>query len=83
MLLRSLSLDYVKFLPDLGRGLADDKSKQRRLQELTKLCRDTGIKSVVTGVEDARSLTMLWTAGIDYVEGFFLQRPSPSIGPAR
>lgn len=79
-LLRSLSVDYVKFPPDLGQNLADDKAQQRRLQELTKLARDGGVKSVVTGVEDARSLTVLWTGGIDYVQGNFLQRPSLSIG---
>jgi len=79
LLLRSLRFDYVKFPPDLGKGLADDRVKQRRVQELTKLCRDAGVKSVVTGVEDARSLTVLWTAGIDYVQGNFLQRPGPAI----
>lgn len=78
-LLRNLRLDYAKFSPDLGKGLADDRAKQRRVQELTKLCRDAGVKSVVTGVEDARSLTVLWTAGIDYVQGNFLQQPSPRI----
>lgn len=82
LLLRSLHLDYVKFIPDLGQGLADQRPKQRQLHDLTKLCRDAGVKSVVTGVEDARSLTVLWTAGIDYVQGNFLQRPSPEIGQA-
>lgn len=79
LLLRSLRLDYVKFVPELGQGLADDKSKRQRLQELTKLTREAGVKSVVTGVEDTRSLTLLWTAGIDYVQGNFLQKPSSSI----
>ncbi len=79
LLLRSLRLDFVKFPPNIGQGLAEDKTQQERLQELTKLCRDSGVKSVVTGVEDARSLTVLWTAGIDYVQGNFLQRPSVSI----
>ncbi|MCG6860180.1 MAG: EAL domain-containing protein [Chromatiaceae bacterium] len=79
LLLRSLHLDYVRFPLELGQGLADERSKQRRLQELTKLCREADVKSVVTGVEDARSLTVLWTTGIDYVQGNFLQKPSPAI----
>jgi EAL domain-containing protein (putative c-di-GMP-specific phosphodiesterase class I) len=83
VLLRNLRLEYAKFPPELGQGLADDRAKQKRLQDLTKLCRETGVKSVVTGVEDARSLTVLWTAGIDYVQGNFLQRPSPSIDQAQ
>jgi EAL domain-containing protein (putative c-di-GMP-specific phosphodiesterase class I) len=79
LLLRCVRVDYVDFPPDLGSGLADDRAKQRRLQELIKLCRDNGVKSIVTGVEDARSLTLLWAAGIDYVQGNFLQRPGPAI----
>jgi len=56
------------------------RSKRQRLWELTKLTREAGVKIIVTGVEDARSLTVLWTAGIDYVQGYFLQKPSTSIG---
>jgi PAS domain S-box-containing protein len=79
MLLRTLRPEYVKLPLDLGKRLADDRNKQKRVQELTQLCHDAGVKSVVTGVEDARSLTVLWTAGIDYVQGNFLQPPSPTI----
>ena len=78
-MLRCLRPDYVKFPPDLGNGLADDRAKRRRLQALAKLSRDTGVKCIVTGLEDAGSLTVLWTAGIDYVQGSFLQRPSPTL----
>lgn len=78
-LLKSLRMDFVKFSPELGKGLADDDAKQRRLLELSGIAREAGVRSVVTGVEDARTLTVLWTAGIDYVQGNFLQKPSPSI----
>lgn len=79
-LLRSLRLDYAKLPPDLCAGLADDRLKQQRLRKLTEVCRNANVKSVVTGVEDARSLTVVWTAGIDYVQGYFLQKPSSVIG---
>ena len=79
LLLQSLPVDLVLFNPDLAQGLAEDKNKQKRLQYLTKLTRELNVKSVVTGVEDARTLTVLWTSGIDYVQGNFLQRPSPTL----
>lgn len=79
-LLRGVHLDYVKLLPDLGQGLAENKSKQQRLQELMKLTRKGNIKCVATGIEDALSLTVLWTFGIDYVQGDFVQKPSTTIG---
>jgi multidomain signaling protein FimX len=79
-LLRSLRLDYAKLPPNLCAGLANDQRKQQRLRELTEVCRNAGVKSVVTGVEDASSLTVVWTAGVDYVQGYFLLKPSPFIG---
>jgi multidomain signaling protein FimX len=79
MLLQALSLDYVLLMPDYAQGLADDKDKQQRLLSLANLAREFNVKSVVTGVEDARALTILWTAGVDYVQGNFLQRPAPTL----
>jgi len=79
MLFQGLSLDFVLLLPEFAQGLADDKDKQQRLLTLANLAREFNVKSVVTGVEDARALTILWTAGVDYVQGNFLQRPSPTL----
>ncbi|HYN78411.1 MAG TPA: bifunctional diguanylate cyclase/phosphodiesterase [Lamprocystis sp. (in: g-proteobacteria)] len=76
---QGLSLDFVLLLPEFAQGLADDRDKQQRLLALANLAREFNIRSVVTGVEDARSLTILWTAGVDYVQGNFLQRPSPAL----
>ncbi len=78
-LLGELAPDLVLLLPDFAKGLANDPTKQQRLAELAGAAHQVGIKTVVTGVEDAPSLTILWTAGVDYVQGNFLQRPSPNL----
>ena len=79
MILQALSLDFVLLLPQYAQGLSEDKDKQQQLLALANLTREFNVKSVVTGVEDARTLTVLWTAGVDYVQGNFLQRPSPTL----
>jgi multidomain signaling protein FimX len=79
LLMQSLPLDFLLFSQDFAHGLADDKVKQHQLTAFAELAKEFNIKSVVTGVEDARALTVLWTAGIDYVQGNFLQRPSPTL----
>jgi EAL domain-containing protein (putative c-di-GMP-specific phosphodiesterase class I) len=79
MLMQSIPLDFLLFAQDFAGGLADDKAKQQQLITGANLAREFNVKSIVTGVEDARALTVLWTAGIDYVQGNFLQRPSPTI----
>lgn len=78
-LLQALPIDFVLFQPDYAQGLADDPDKQQRLLGLANLAREYNVKSVVTGVEEARTLTILWSAGVDYVQGNFLQRPSPTL----
>ena len=78
-ILQALPVDFVVLKPDYARGLADDPVKQQRLMGIANLAREFNVKSVVTGVEDARTLTVLWTAGVDYVQGNFLQRPSPTL----
>lgn len=78
-LLQGIPLDFVLFQPEYAQGLADDRDKQQKLLGLANLAREHNVKSVVTGVEDARALTILWTAGVDYVQGNFLQRPSPTL----
>ncbi|NEV60739.1 EAL domain-containing protein [Thiorhodococcus minor] len=78
-LLQGMSLDFVLLKPAFAQNLADDPDKQQRLLQLATLAREFNVKSIVTGVEDARALTVLWTAGVDYVQGNFLQRPSPTL----
>ncbi|RKT46203.1 EAL domain-containing protein [Thiocapsa rosea] len=79
MILQALPVDFVVLMPDFARALAEDPVKQQRLMSIANLAREFNVKSVVTGVEDARALTVLWTAGVDYVQGNFLQRPSPTL----
>lgn len=79
MLMQSLPVDFLLCAQDLARGLAEDKAKQQQLNAFANLAQEFNVKSVVTGVEDAPTLTVLWTAKIDYVQGNFLQRPSPSL----
>lgn len=42
---------------------------------MTRALAAQGVTTIVTGIEDAMTLPALWACGIDYVQGFFLQRP--------
>ncbi len=80
-LLTRLPTDFVKLDAQLTAGVADDDRKQNRLNQLIELIRNQGKGSIATNIEDARTLSVLWTAGVDYVQGNFLQRPTPSLAP--
>ena len=82
-LLAILPADFVKLDAQLTTGIADDDRKEKRLNQLIELIRDQGKASIAINVEDARTLSVLWTAGLDYVQGNFLQRPSPTLDPVQ
>jgi multidomain signaling protein FimX len=71
--------DFVKFAPSLVDGLSHDKDKQHHLLELIRLARGRNVRTIITGVDDARSLNLLWDAGIEYVQGDYLQAPETGI----
>ncbi|HSQ07850.1 MAG TPA: EAL domain-containing protein [Chromatiaceae bacterium] len=78
-LMQQLPIDFLLFAQDFAQGLAEDKAKQADLIAFVGLGHERKVKSIVTGVEDPRALTVLWTAGVDFVQGNFLQTPSPTI----
>jgi EAL domain-containing protein (putative c-di-GMP-specific phosphodiesterase class I) len=74
-LAKSLGANYVKLDGRFAHDLLNDKTRQEQLTEITRTLSGLGMTTVVTGVEDAITLPTLWSCGIDYVQGFFLQRP--------
>jgi len=77
--LAHLPIDYVRFDSTLVDDLAASQQQQDTLGKLNKQAQDQDIKTVVMGVEDANSLALLWTIGVNYIQGYFLQEPSENI----
>jgi PAS domain S-box-containing protein len=73
--------DFIKFAPSLATGLSGDKDKQHRILELIRLVKGRGIRTIVTGVDDSRALNLIWDAGIEYVQGNYLQAPTTRVEP--
>ena len=74
-LIQLLGVDYVKLDPKFAQNLLNDKTRQQQLGELTRELAALGVTTIVTGIEDATNMPALWSCGIDYVQGYFLQRP--------
>lgn len=80
-LLAGLVADYAKLDAQLTAGIADDERKEQQLTQIVGLIRAQGRASIATNIEDARTLSVLWTVGVDFVQGNFLQRPAPTLEP--
>ncbi len=71
--LRHLPLDYIKI--DYSLLSAPDK----QLKELISLAHELKIKVIAPQVEDPRSIAVLWSSGVDFVQGNFVQRPEHNL----
>jgi EAL domain-containing protein (putative c-di-GMP-specific phosphodiesterase class I) len=78
-LLHKLPIDYVQFDQQLVEGLASNQEKQDRLNVLNRLAQKAGSKTIAAGVDETNSLTILWSIGVNYIRGYFIQEPSPNI----
>jgi EAL domain-containing protein (putative c-di-GMP-specific phosphodiesterase class I) len=56
-------------------NLAKDARKQAQLKELVQNLDALGATTIVGGVEDVQAMPILWSLGIDLIQGFFLQHP--------
>lgn len=74
-LAQELNVDYVKLETRFAHNLREDKPRQQELSQLARQLSAINTTIIVTGVEDAATLPALWGCGIDFVQGFFLQRP--------
>jgi EAL domain-containing protein (putative c-di-GMP-specific phosphodiesterase class I) len=60
-------------------NLAQNKQLQENISELASQAAAANILSITPGVEDAAILSVLWTLGVDFVQGDFLQKAEKSL----
>jgi EAL domain-containing protein (putative c-di-GMP-specific phosphodiesterase class I) len=77
--LRHLPIDIVKLKPELLDGIAGDAAKQDELTEINQALQERGVRTVALGVEDANTLAVLWNVSVNYIQGYFVQKPSAQI----
>ncbi len=79
MYLRELSVDYIKIDGSFVRRLKENKNDQLVVQAISHIARGMNIKTIAEFVENEESLELLKEFGIDYAQGYYIGKPSPSI----
>ncbi|MCQ4346279.1 EAL domain-containing protein [Pseudomonas stutzeri] len=74
--LRHLHADFVRIDGELLREL-NDAEQQEKLKSLIGGLHNEAKLTVVPNVDNASVLTTLWQTGVNYVQGLYLQGPSP------
>jgi EAL domain-containing protein (putative c-di-GMP-specific phosphodiesterase class I) len=66
------AIGYIKVAPRYLRF--DDEAVRDELRALVELAHEHGKRVIAPRVEDARGAAALWTAGVDFIQGNFVQQ---------
>jgi diguanylate cyclase (GGDEF)-like protein/PAS domain S-box-containing protein len=70
---------FVKLDRSFMEDLPKNAANQKRVREIAEKVRGLGIGSIAEFVQDAASMAILFSCGIDYVEGYFLAPAGPEM----
>jgi PAS domain S-box-containing protein len=76
--LKHLPVQYIKIDVDFIRELATNPADRRIVRSIVGIAKGFGIKTIAEGVENEATLQLLIDYGIDFAQGFHIQRPSPA-----
>ncbi|HDK37743.1 MAG TPA: GGDEF domain-containing protein [Thiolapillus brandeum] len=76
---KHLKFDVVRFSPDISGKLTQDKEQQELLKSFSQQLQRENVKTIVTHIEAAAQLTILWNVGVDFIQGDFIQKPVDTI----
>lgn len=74
-LLRHMQPTFLKLDGSLMKEFARNPDQQRLVKGLAATGKEAKCRIVAEFVEDASTLAAIWSCGIDYIQGYFLQRP--------
>ncbi len=78
-LLQHFDPAFLKLDPQFMDDLAKSPESQQKIRNLASQASTRGIRTIAERVQDASSMTMLFSAGIDYVQGDFLASAGPDM----
>jgi diguanylate cyclase (GGDEF)-like protein/PAS domain S-box-containing protein len=78
-LLKHCDAEFLKLDPSIVSKLGSDNETHDRIKELTELAAAYNKKVIANAVEDPHTLATIYSTGIDYIQGYFLQEPTSTM----
>ncbi|MFN2382039.1 MAG: EAL domain-containing protein, partial [Guyparkeria sp.] len=75
--LRNLPVHFVKIDGSFVRGIVDNPTDEAMVRSIHSIARTMGLQTIAEFVENAESVERLAAIGIDYVQGYHIDRPRP------
>jgi diguanylate cyclase (GGDEF)-like protein/PAS domain S-box-containing protein len=78
-LLKHVDANFLKIDRNFMSDLAKSADTQQRVREITERAHSSGKQVIAEYVEDANTMAALFQIGVDFVQGYFLQKPDKSM----
>ena len=78
-LLKHIPADYLKLERSFMDELSSSTENQEAVKAITQKAMELNKLTIAQCVQDATSLSVLWGMGINFIQGNFLQEPSPTL----
>jgi diguanylate cyclase (GGDEF)-like protein/PAS domain S-box-containing protein len=75
--LKSLPLDFIKIDGTFVREMVEDPVQAALVSSIRDIGRVMGLQTIAESVEDTATFEALVAIGVDYVQGYYLDRPRP------
>ncbi|WP_303290569.1 EAL domain-containing protein [Marinobacter sp. SS5-14b] len=77
--LKHIDTDYVKIDGSFTEEIQKSDKVKDQVKELVKSLQNSGKLTIIPLVENASVLATLWQAGVNYIQGYYLQAPVPEM----
>lgn len=77
--LKHIDTDYVKIDGSFTEEVQKSDEAKEQVKEMVKSLQSAGKLTIIPLVENASVLATLWQAGVNYIQGYYLQAPAPEM----
>ncbi|AZT84655.1 EAL domain-containing protein [Marinobacter sp. NP-4(2019)] len=77
--LKHINVDYVKIDGSFTEEIQKSDEAKENVKEMVKSLQSSGKLTIIPLVENAGVLATLWQAGVNYIQGYYLQAPVPEM----
>lgn len=77
--LKHIDVDYVKIDGSFTEEIQKSEEAKEEVTQMVKSLQSAGKLTIIPLVENASVLATLWQAGVNYIQGYYLQAPVPEM----
>jgi len=74
-----LDVDYIKIDASLVKKVATDKNAKKITKTIIRFAHNLEIETIAEFVEDKESLEILKEMGVDFIQGYYIGKPKPTL----